>query len=272
MEPLSRLILYFALYSFVGWAVETLYCSYLAGKFVNRGFVNGPLCPIYAVGSFTVLFVMQWLPRNVFLIFLAGLILTSVLEYITSFLLEFFFKARWWDYSADRFNIHGRVCLKNSLCFGVLCVVLVFIVHPFVVTCVGLAPSKVRFVLAAAFTAVFLTDLGITVSTVLNLNRRLKTIHAGMLAIKEKLDTSQWYTSSGIRERIQKLTEAGDHENPVFKSIEMINERIRSLEFDRKLLQERLLHAFPNLRSIPYPEYLNNIRAQISSRKQKKTK
>ena len=266
MDWAVRMILLFMIYSFLGWCCETVFCSIIFRRFDNRGFLNGPFCPIYAVGAFAIVWLAQAVPHNIALIFGLGLVSTSLVEYLTGTLLELIFKTRYWDYSDQKFNIQGRVCLKNSLLFGAMSVGLVFFLHPAVTGLIGRIPRNGRIAAAAVFLAYFAADLAVTVATVLKLNRRLKSIHAGMLAIKEKLDTVNFYNSFAIRERMDKLYEFRNNESfqQIYRVIEHLTERVRGIELDNRVLQRRLLNAFPNIRSVRYPEYLNNIKTQLA--------
>ena len=105
----------FVAYSFLGWCCETTYCSIGAGHFINRGFLSGPVCPVYGFGAMAVILLLEPVKNSAALVFLLGMAVASVLEYITGWLLETLFHTKWWDYSTYRFNIHGRVCLRNSL-------------------------------------------------------------------------------------------------------------------------------------------------------------
>ena len=117
-----ELFLHFVFYSFLGWVAETIYCSLLQGKFVYRGFLSGPVCPIYGFGAIFVITLLQPFKENILMLFLMGVVITSTLEYITSYLLEVIFHMKWWDYSKRKFNINGRVCAWNSSLFGILSV------------------------------------------------------------------------------------------------------------------------------------------------------
>ena len=266
MEWAARTVLLFMIYSFLGWCCETLFCSILFRRFENRGFLNGPFCPIYAAGAFAIVWMARHVPHSVPLIFLLALFATSLVEYLTGTLLELLFKTRYWDYSDQKFNIQGRVCLKNSLMFGALSVGLVFFLQPALSELIGRIPRAGQIGTAAVFLAGFTADLAVTVATVLKLNQRLKSIHAGMQAIKEKLDTVDFYSSFAIRERMEKLDEFRNNESfrQIYKAIEYLAERIRSIELDNRMLQRRLLNAFPNIRSVRYPEPLNSIKAQLA--------
>lgn len=113
MRLFLEIILYFFIYAFLGWVSECIYCSIGHKKIINRGFLNGPVCPIYGFGALIVIFFLKRYENNVLELFLYGIIVTSILEYITGYLLEMIFNTTWWDYSRKKFNIKGRVCLKT---------------------------------------------------------------------------------------------------------------------------------------------------------------
>ncbi|WP_236879572.1 glycerol-3-phosphate acyltransferase, partial [Clostridioides difficile] len=118
-----KYILYFFIYSFLGWTVESIGCSIASKRIINRGFLNGPICPVYGFGAVIVISLLGRF-NNVVIVFLLGMILTTILEYFTGFILETLFHAKWWDYSDRKFNIKGRVCLKNAIYFGVMSVLI----------------------------------------------------------------------------------------------------------------------------------------------------
>lgn len=134
---LVDMTLYFFIYSFCGWLMETVLCSIREHRFINRGFLNGPLCPIYGCGILLILTfllpVRDSIPRAeaaVPVIFLAGAVLASAVEYFTSWAMEKLFHARWWDYSKHRFNLNGRICLSISAAWGLLATVFVYQIQP----------------------------------------------------------------------------------------------------------------------------------------------
>ena len=114
----ARILLLFFYYSFLGWCVESAICSVNERKLINRGFLNGPLCPVYGVGAIGCIYLLLPLREHLVILYIASTLLVSVIEYFTGWLLETIFHTRWWDYSHYKFNIHGRVCLLNSLMFG----------------------------------------------------------------------------------------------------------------------------------------------------------
>ena len=123
----------FVIYSVAGWIMESLFCFYKTKKLVNRGFLIGPLCPIYGLGCAAIIFFLSKYKEDLFVLFVMAAFICSVLEYFTSFIMEKLFKARWWDYSEKKFNLNGRVCAENTVAFGVLGVLMVSFINPFVV-------------------------------------------------------------------------------------------------------------------------------------------
>ena len=113
MEQLATYFLWFMLYSVLGWVWETILCSLTEGHFVYRGFLNGPYCPIYGCGALIDIVFLHWIV-NPFALFILGALLASTLEYITSYLMETYFHARWWDYSDKRFNLNGGLVLTSG--------------------------------------------------------------------------------------------------------------------------------------------------------------
>ncbi len=131
----EQLILYtfaFIIYGAMGWVVEVIYTGISKNNYVNRGFLFSPILPIYGFGAVLILYLLRDVENNVFLVFIYGMIITSALEYVASVILEKAFHVKWWDYSKHKFNFQGRICLTNSIMFGILCVVLVFGVNPYV--------------------------------------------------------------------------------------------------------------------------------------------
>ena len=131
MTTVIKYSLLFFFYSAAGWLLESIYCSIGEKKIINRGFLTGPVCPIYGVAA-VVMTVLIYNPFKVrpLLIFLLGIIFCDIVEYITSFIMEKLFAARWWDYTYEFLNINGRICLKHSLYWGVISVVFVRVIHP----------------------------------------------------------------------------------------------------------------------------------------------
>ena len=224
-----RVFLLFLCYSFLGWACETVYCSIGKRKFVNRGFLNGPLCPVYGFGALAVLYFLRPVSDNIPLLFVSGMVLTSVIEYITGYLLEKLFATKWWDYSSRRFNIHGRVCLRNSLMFGALSVVAVRVIDPVIRGGIYALPATVCAVLSIVFGAMMVADLVVTVRTILDINSALKQLQ--QMVEQARLDTQEYLRQN--QEELQQKME---------KAKAQTEERLRQnqQELQQKMEQSRL--------------------------------
>jgi len=163
----------FLIYAFLGWCAEVIYATLKKGKFVNRGFLSGPVCPIYGVGILAVLLILDPLKDNIILLFIGSIILTSVIEFLTGFILEKFFNQKWWDYTEEPFNIKGYICLKFSLRWGVACVVIVNIIHPMILNLLLILPKPIIVIfLVLAFTSLAV-DMFFTILAMLKIKKRI---------------------------------------------------------------------------------------------------
>ncbi|HPS82363.1 MAG TPA: hypothetical protein PLP25_10960, partial [Candidatus Limiplasma sp.] len=179
---------YFYLYAFVGWCAEVAFAAVKNGRFVNRGFLNGPVCPIYGVGLVAVLWALSPFQHNLLALYLGAVVLTTGIEWATGFFMEKLFHQRWWDYSRMPLNIGGYVCLLFSLVWGVACVFIVEVLHPLVARLVLMLPQPWSVLLLAVFSATLLADVCVTVATVTRLNRRLSQIDDVAAAIRDQTE------------------------------------------------------------------------------------
>ncbi|MGI5962871.1 MAG: putative ABC transporter permease [Lawsonibacter sp.] len=166
----------FFIYAFLGWCTEVSYAALVSGTFVNRGFLNGPVCPIYGFGVVIVLSCLEPLKENLLLLFLGSVLLTSLLEWVTGFLLERLFHQRWWDYSDQPFNLSGYICLRFSIAWGLACLFVVDILHPTVLWLIHTIPHPIGWVLLWILGVTMFVDLVATLCTIIKLNRRLSQI------------------------------------------------------------------------------------------------
>lgn len=165
MNNMFDLILYFSIYSAIGWTMETIYASIVAKRFINRGFLSGFFCPIYGFGALLVILAASWVQgvfSNGVLAAIMGLLLSillvTILEYITGYILEMFFHCKWWDYSEDFGNLNGYICVKNSILWGGLAFILVGGVHPVLSKGVMMIPVEIREGIAIFLFAYLATD------------------------------------------------------------------------------------------------------------------
>jgi uncharacterized membrane protein len=164
--------LFFAIYSFAGWLLESIFATFYYRKIVNRGFLSGFFCPIYGFGSLLIIYSAELISRLIsdhitalVASILFSVLLVTVLEYITGYILEKIFNCKWWDYSRNFANIHGYICLQYSLLWGILAFLLVRFGHPLVSKLVFSIDQPVRIWIAAIFAAGFGAD---TIKTIIN--------------------------------------------------------------------------------------------------------
>lgn len=163
---LTKLFLLFIIYAFLGWVVEMFYNYYEHKKFVNRGFLIGPYCPIYGVGGLTVTFFLTKYQDSIFITFGMSIILFALLEYFTSYLMEKLFKARWWDYSDKKFNINGRICLETLIPFGILGCVAIYVINPLIFSLFSLTNVQVLKVISILIFIIFAIDFSISLKII----------------------------------------------------------------------------------------------------------
>lgn len=226
MNTFYLIFLYFFIYSVLGWIVETLYCRVMGGKWTNRGFLFGPYCPIYGLGALLVIYFLKNYIDSPIKVFLFGMLFTTILEYITSFLLEKMFNAKWWDYSHMKFNINGRVCLLNSLEFAALGMILTYVIHPNVSEFVLKFPTLLRQMISTSLLVIMSIDACSTVASLLNLKEKLAILDD----FREKIKAKNPFP--------QKLSD--------FYLYKELSELRKNLISKRNIQIERILEAFPN--------------------------
>lgn len=184
------LMLYFFVYGFLGWCTEVAYATTKQKKFVNRGFLNGPICPIYGVGVTVVVYFLTPYKENLLLLYIMSTVLVTVLEGITGYLMDKIFHHKWWDYTDQPLNIGGYVCLIFSLVWGVACVIIVRVIHPVIHKVLTFIPHTLGIVLLVIFEICILVDLYVTAAGILKLNHQLEAmakIAAELHEISDKL-------------------------------------------------------------------------------------
>lgn len=176
MIIISKHFLLFIFYSFVGWVLEEIHASYKEGELLNRGFLIGPICPIYGFASIFITDLLVKYKEDALVLFVLSMIVCGLLEYFVSLLLEKIFKVRWWDYSTRKFNIEGRVTLSNLLLFGIAAVVIVYFVHPGVVKFIDSIPQVVLIVFAIIIFILFALDTLFSVKIIKKVSSTLEKV------------------------------------------------------------------------------------------------
>ena len=286
-------------YSFLGWCGEMIYCSIGKRKLCEkRGFLNGPLCPIYGHGALLVLVVLGQRWNNPISTFLIGMVLTSTVEYLTSYLMEKLFHMRWWDYSHHHFQLNGRICLLNSTLFGLACLVLRYVVHPRVMEPIlWLFDHGLAVPLALALFALYVTDIVLSVRSAIQIGNRLEKLHAIYDELTEKLEAlkaeqlqkqeaqrsrlefalsearqaaaeRRAEAAQALQERLEPLSELGDEfAQRLERAKAEARQRLEALYAGQDIFERRLMRSFPALRSPRHGEFLKKLREYWENRK-----
>ncbi len=205
----------FWLYSFLGWIMETVFVSIKSKKIINRGFLIGPYCPIYGTGGVLLLALAPY-QNDPLIVFLLSIIICSIVEYLTSYVLEQIYKIRWWDYSNRFLNLNGRICFFNSICFGLLGMLVVIFLNPFFLSLIQkLNPFYLNIFIILLF-LITITDIIITFSIMFDIRNSIINYKEKTLTnlFKKNQDNTETI-SKKIRETLKQKTFIHKH---LFKS------------------------------------------------------
>lgn len=277
MHTILVQFVYFVLYSFLGWVCETIYCSIDDKKFVNRGFLNGPFCPIYGTGALLVIDIFMKYKDDLVVLFILSVVITSIVEYITSYLLEKIFNLQLWDYSTYSFNLNGRVCLKNSLLFGVLSILAVEVIHPAVEGFLSRLPAWFLITFTGTLVVYFICDVFITVKALIQINKKagdrqmqldeLSKLRNEYIAKNKKEDNKK-------ESKILQLIKEGrirDLLNEEKIKAFMTEEKLKDLmDVPNKFVHRRVIKAFPGMKSKKYPDAIKQFKKEIGDFKKKR--
>ncbi|MGN8800249.1 putative ABC transporter permease [Candidatus Merdisoma sp. HCP28S3_D10] len=191
-----HIINWFYIYSFLGWLWESSYVSFKEKKLVNRGFVTGPVCTIYGFGAVIVYLILKPISGNIILLYLGGVIVPTILEYATAVLMETLFHTSWWDYSKNKYNFQGRICLGASLGWGAFSVILFYVFQPFVERIVALYSAATGELLVRIATLVYAVDFGMSYMNAMQIGEKLRNMDAVMDELYEYIQNSRLYEST----------------------------------------------------------------------------
>jgi len=242
---------YFLLYSFIGWVLESVLKTIIEKKPVNSGFLHGPLCPIYGIGAIIMYLGLGMFKSYPVLVFISGFVILSIWEYFVGWALEKLFNTKYWDYSQNKFNIKGRVCLLNSFFWGVLGTIFTYIVHPFIESKIILVPQGILLYILIISYACLIVDATISIIKVKNITIKVAKLKEIGEMIKEKL------------EHLENLKENGTENKQT--NIESLQNLIDELKLKQTKLRlklyrhaRRLRKAFPTMKSEVITEILND--------------
>ena len=223
-------IMLFFIYSLAGWLVEMIPATIREKKFVDRGFLVGPYCPIYSCGVILITLLLQKYADDIVVTFFLSVIICGTLEYLTSYIMEKIFKARWWDYSNKKFNINGRICLETLIPFGILGVAIMYGTNPILFKLYNQIPQLVINILTAILFIGFIVDNIISSNIISSINVE------GNKLIKD--------------------------------NTEEITEKIKQVLRQKSWLHRRLINAYPGLKNIKVK--IKKVEQKIDERRKRK--
>ena len=201
---LYYIISWFFVYSFFGWLWETAYVSVRKRKFVNRGFINGPLCTIYGMGAVSIYLILKPFGDNLAVLYIGGVVVATILEYITGWLMERIFHTRWWGYSHRKYNLQGYISLGTSLGWGLFTVLLFKVLQPVVSWFTDLYPQKIGEIFLIVITILYILDFITSAWAAFGLTKNFAKIEDMMEDIAKYLHSSRLYeTKEEIQERLE---------------------------------------------------------------------
>lgn len=222
MNNILYYFLLFFIYSVIGYTFECAYCSIRNKRLIlNRGFLVGPYLPIYGSGALLMVLFLSKYTNNIFVVFIMGALMATIIEYITSFGMELFFKARWWDYSKEKYNINGRVCLLNTTLFGIGGVVMMYLINPVVLLSLGNIKGTLLTITGVVLVVLFASDVFVSTSTIYKLR-------SNSIKVNKELPGE---VSTQLHTKLRK----------------------------NKYFKKRLLNAFPNIKNIKVYNKINEI-------------
>lgn len=265
--PFHTVFFMFMFFSFIGWCSEVVYVGILTEhKFVNRGFLHGPICPIYGCGGLVILFLPKVLYSTWIPLFAASLILCSLVEYFASWILEKMFHTLWWDYSHYKFHINGRICLLNAVLFGIMGVVAIHFVIPYVMEFINFLGDKFITHISLALGLVFTVDLIITIKRLVDFNMTMMHLKTFRENLKDHYGKEEWFHGETLSEMISAIKEKAVKESSKFSTgllekIEKLQQRHRNVE--------SFIKRFPTLKSTQYMAEITHFKEKIAERNSK---
>ena len=252
----DNLIFYFIIYSFLCWCLESAYKTIILKKLVNSGFLYGPFCPMYGIGALLMILIGKN-SNNIIVIFLLAFVLFSVWEYIVAIILEKLFKTKYWDYSDLKFNIKGRVCLKNSIYWGILGVLLMFVIQPGIEYMTNLIPANALRIINIVLCIGILLDTTITIYRIMFIEKKIRQVFELGDTIKDKIKEIKEidYKEKLSRENAQKF-------------VDELKTKQAILKFTLYKRIGRLKNAFPEMNSENISKFMKQ-KIELSELKEK---
>ena len=260
--PFWSAFLIFILFSFIGWICEVIYVGVTsAHKFVNRGFLHGPLCPVYGFGGVVILMLPPSLYATWIPLFFASMILCTIVEYFVSWLMEKLFHTRWWDYSHYKIQLNGRICLLNSILFGFLGVVVIHFVYPLMIDLLNSLGQTLINISGMIILAVLSVDIFFTVRKLVDFANVMKKLKEFGETLNSHYGQEEWFKKGSFMEMINSVIERAENRTEEFS--QKILEKIDKVQNLHLPSVEPFLKKFPSIKSTKYKEELNMIKEKF---------
>lgn len=253
-----HILAYFVIYSFLGWMLESIVRTICERKIINTGFLIGPFCPIYGFGAIIMILFLDGFKNNMVLLFFISVIVLTLWEYIVGVLLEKLFHTRYWDYSNHKFNYKGRICLTNSIEWGILGVLFINYIHPFIIGILRYINFTYVAIISCVIAFILLVDAIISVIKVKNIKTTMEKIENINEQIKQKL----------IELKDKEKTSANENMQNLINNLKLRRDRTMRHLYKRAY---RLKKAFPAIDTKEFTEILNK-KIELKHRKTKKEK
>lgn len=209
MNTFTTMLFLFLLYSFIGWSQEVILGLFQHKRFINRGFLIGPICPIYGFGAVFMTLTLTQYKEHPIVVFVMAVVVCSILEYLTSYIMEKVFNNRWWDYSDMKFNINGRICLEFASAFGFGALLMMYLINPFAIPIIESIPLNIRGIILSIIAMIISFDM---------------------------------FISFGVIVQLKHISE-----NIKSDSTEIISKKVKEILLTKNIIYQRLRYAFPDM-------------------------
>ena len=291
--PIYFILMHFYIFSILGWIYEVIFVTIRDKKPANRGFLIGPILPLYGIGATLVYMVLRPVAVYPSLLYICGMLFATVIEYITAVLLEKLFHTKWWDYSKEPYNFQGRIAVIPSLFWGFLSLFLFDVLEPFAMKIIDAIPHKAGQYLLAILIAITIIDLIYTLITTVNFSKQLEALYNFRFEIENQLQDIRFSSireaiiakSPSLAEKWENISSKfallkGSYENEAL--ITQLEERFKKYKEKHTLFVKkrpitgtrRIINAFPTMKFVPknkslvdVKEFINNLNIKTNKRK-----
>lgn len=252
----SQIVLFFTFYSIAGWICETIYVSIGKRKLVSRGFMYGPYCPIYGFGGVIIMEATKSFLKWPWLVFLVAMLSAAILEYFTSWAMEKLFNMRWWDYSEQKYNLNGRICLKNLLLFGIMALFMSYLLNPAIENVISKITPEWQHMLANILVGMFIIDSVFTVEKLIKVSKRIQDTQADIKKIIDLEKTYNWFDTRDLTGSYKRLREVCAQHPESDECISII-----AFLDDLNKFQplHRMMEAYSKMRITKLPQKIENL-------------